>query len=51
MPIMSWKREGTVAVLTLENGENRHNPDFVEAFLAALEAIEADAGAKSLVIA
>ena len=51
MPIMNWKREGTVAVLTLENGENRHNPDFVEAFLAALEAIEADAGAKSLVIA
>lgn len=51
MSKMSWKREGTVAVLTLENGENRHNPDFVEAFLAALDAIEADREVRSLVIA
>lgn len=50
-PIMSWKREGTVAVLTLENGENRHNPDFIAAILQALDEIEADTGAKSVVIA
>jgi enoyl-CoA hydratase/carnithine racemase len=51
MSLMSWKREGTVAVLTLENGENRHNPDFVAAFLATMDAIEADAAVKSVVIA
>ncbi len=51
MSLMSWKREGTVAILTLENGENRHNPDFIAAFLAAMDAIEADPEAKSVVIA
>lgn len=51
MSLMSWRREGTVAVLTLENGENRHNPEFVAAFLATMDAIEADAAVKSVVIA
>lgn len=51
--LLAWHRapESTVAVLTLQNGENRHNPDFVAAMLAALDEIEADAGAKALVIA
>lgn len=49
--LLSFARQGTVAVLTLENGENRHNPAFVAAFLAALDEIEADREVRSLVIA
>ncbi|HXZ97823.1 MAG TPA: enoyl-CoA hydratase/isomerase family protein, partial [Candidatus Acidoferrum sp.] len=48
---MSWKREGTVAVLSMNNGENRQNPAFVEAFLDAMNAIEADQEAHAVVIA
>jgi len=51
MAIMSWKREGTVAVLSMDNGENRQNPAFVEAFLDAMNAIEADPEAHAVVIA
>lgn len=51
MALMSLRREGTVAVLTLDNGENRHNPEFVREFLATLDAVEADEGACALVIA
>jgi enoyl-CoA hydratase/carnithine racemase len=48
--IISWKREGTVAVLSMDNGENRQNPAFVEAFLGAMNSIEADQEAHALVI-
>ena len=51
MALMSWRREGTVAVITLENGENRHNPTFVAEILATLDAIEADDSACAVVIA
>jgi enoyl-CoA hydratase/carnithine racemase len=51
MTIISWKREGTVAVLSMDNGENRHNPAFVEAFLGAMNAIEADPQTHAVVIA
>jgi enoyl-CoA hydratase/carnithine racemase len=51
MAIISWKREGTVAVLSMDNGENRQNPAFVEAFLGAMNAIEADREAHAVVIA
>lgn len=51
MALMSVRREGTVAVITMENGENRHNPDFVREFLAAMDAVEADDGASAVVIA
>lgn len=50
MALMSWRREGTVAIITLENGENRHNPTFVAEILATLDAIEADEGACAVVI-
>ena len=51
MALVSWKREGSVAIVSLDNGENRHNPDFVREFLAALDEVEADAGACAVVIA
>jgi len=51
MAIITWRREETVAVLSMDNGENRQNPAFVEAFLDAMNAIEADPEAHAVVIA
>ena len=45
------RREGSVAVVTLNDGENRHSPDFVAAFLAAMDQVEADDGASAVVVA
>ena len=50
MSVLEWKKEESVAVITLTNGENRHNPDFVAAFLGALDEIEKDLGVSSVVI-
>jgi enoyl-CoA hydratase/carnithine racemase len=50
MAILEWKKDGAVAVVTLTNGENRHNPEFVTAFLAALDEIEKDPTLTSVVI-
>lgn len=51
MPIIEWKNEDGVAMLVMNNGENRHNPEFVAAMLKALDEIEKDETASSLVIA
>lgn len=51
MSVLSVRREGTVAILSMDAGENRHNPQFVMEFLAALDAVESDAGASALVVA
>ncbi len=51
MPILEWRKEGTVAVITMTNGENRHNPAFTEAILKALDEIERDESLSSVVIA
>jgi len=50
MPIIEWKKEDGVAVLIMNNGENRHNPEFVSAMLNALDEIEKDQTVSSLVI-
>lgn len=51
MPILEWRKEGTVAVITMTNGENRHNPAFTEAILKAFDEIERDESLSSVVIA
>lgn len=51
MPILEWKKEGTVAVLTMTNGENRHNPDFISAILNAFDEIEADSSVTAVILA
>ncbi len=50
MSVLEWKKEDSVALMTLTNGENRHNPDFVAAFLEALDDIEKDPSLTSVVI-
>jgi enoyl-CoA hydratase/carnithine racemase len=45
-----WQRQGSVAVLHLADGENRHNPESLASLLADLDAIEADAAVQALVI-
>ena len=50
MAVLEWRKEESVAVITLTNGENRHNPDFTAAFLRALDEIEKDPGVSSVVI-
>ncbi len=50
MAILSWEKDGTVAVITMNNGENRHNPDFNRAILDAFDEIENDETISSVVI-
>ena len=50
MSIIEWKKEETVAVITMTNGENRHNPEFVVAMLAIFDEIEKDETVSSVVI-
>jgi enoyl-CoA hydratase/carnithine racemase len=50
MSILNWKKEETTAVITMSNGENRHNPDFVKAMLDAFDEIEADETVSSVII-
>ncbi len=50
MAIIEWKKDGTVAVMTMNTGENRHNPDFNRVILAVFDEIEADEGVSSVVI-
>ena len=42
--------EGTVAVLTMNTAENRHNPEFLEVFNQHLDSIESDNTMKSVVL-
>lgn len=42
--------EEHVATLTLNDGENRYNPIFLDAFLKALDHVEADTNATTLVV-
>lgn len=50
MSILKWEKDDNVAILTMTNGENRHNPDWTEAMLTAFDEIMADEEVKALVI-
>ena len=50
MAIVEWKEDGTVALLTMNNGENKHNPDFTKAMLNAFDEIEKDESVFCVVI-
>ena len=50
MSIIEWKKVETVGVITMNNGENRHNPEFIRAILAAFDEIEGDPTISSVII-
>ena len=51
MAVIEWKKDGTVAIITMNTDENRHNPDFAKGMLNAFNEIEGDQEVKSVVIA
>jgi enoyl-CoA hydratase/carnithine racemase len=50
MSLVKWEKDETVAVLTMTNGENRHNPDYTAEMLKAYDEIMADEEIKALVL-
>lgn len=50
MSIIEWEKDESVAVITMTNGENRHNPVFVAALLDIFDEIEKDEMLSSVVI-
>jgi enoyl-CoA hydratase/carnithine racemase len=50
MSVLEWKKEETVAVITMTTSENRHNPEFCRDMMTALDEIQADTSIYSVVI-
>jgi enoyl-CoA hydratase/carnithine racemase len=50
MSAIEITQEEHVVTLTLNDGENRYNPTFLDAFLKALDSVEADTDATTLVV-
>jgi enoyl-CoA hydratase/carnithine racemase len=50
MSIVDWKKDETVAIISMNNGENRHNPDFAKAMLAVFEEIEKDTSIYAVIL-
>ena len=49
MAVVEWTLDEKVAVVTLNDGENRFNPSFLESFLGVLDQIEKETNANVLV--
>jgi enoyl-CoA hydratase/carnithine racemase len=50
MAVIEWKKNETVAVVGMVNGENRFNPVFIKDFLQVFDEIEKDKAVTSVVI-
>lgn len=50
MQTISITYDGDVAILTMQNGENRHNPQFAQEMLTALDSVVEKEAVKALVI-
>lgn len=50
MAVVEWKKDGAVAVVTMNTSENRHNPDFAAGMLDVFDGIEKDQEIFSVVI-
>lgn len=50
MAVVEWKKDGTVAIVIMNNPENRHNPDFAAGMLKVFDEIEAQKEITSVVI-
>ncbi len=51
MSSIRYEKQGNTAVITMANGENRHNPDFAKEMMAALNAAEDDTSITAIVLA
>ena len=50
MAIVEWKKDETVAIITMNNGENRQNPEWTELMLSTYNEILNDAEIKAIVL-
>ena len=50
MAFVEWKKDGTVAIMVMNNGENRQNLEWAEAMMSTYEEIIADDEIKALVL-
>ena len=50
MAMIDYTLDESVAVVTLNSGENRFNPDFLNAYLSVLDEIEHQTEARTLVV-
>lgn len=50
MAVLEWKKDDTVAVVTMNNGENRFSPAFNKALLQVFDEIEKDLAVNAVVI-
>jgi enoyl-CoA hydratase/carnithine racemase len=50
MAIVEWKKDENVAIISMNNGANRHNLTFARAMLAVLDEIQADKDISSVVL-
>lgn len=47
---VTYKMDGNTAIITMDNGENRFNPDFIQSFLDVLAEIEQNDQARTMVV-
>lgn len=50
MPIVTWSKDENVAIISMNNGENRQNIDFANAMNSTLDEIVADTTVQSLIL-
>lgn len=50
MSVIDWEKDESAAIITMCNGENRHNPEFISTFLNILHELEEDETVSSLII-
>lgn len=50
MAIVEWKKDGTVALIEMNNGENRQNLEFARAMQRTIDEVIADVGIRAMVI-
>ena len=50
MSLIDYTLDESVAIITMNSGENRFNPDFIDAFLNILDTIENETEAKTIIV-
>jgi enoyl-CoA hydratase/carnithine racemase len=50
MSLIKWAKIETVGVIIMTNGENRHNPEFIQSIICAFDDIEKDLEITSVII-